>query len=190
VGVPRRHEDYFPLVVMNAILGGLFSSRINLNLREAHAYTYGAHSGFDWRRGAGPFVVDTAVRTDVTADAAREIVREIERVRETEVSDAELSLATDYLSGVFPIRYETTAATANALANLEIFELPADYFDRYRERIQAVTRADVLRVAREHLKPDALQLVAVGDPDVVEAQLDQAGFGSVTVCDTDGEPVG
>jgi zinc protease len=86
VAVPRLHEDYFPLVVMNAILGGLFSSRLNLNLREAHAYTYGAHSAFDWRRAASPFEISTAVETAVTADALREISTEFRRIREAPVS--------------------------------------------------------------------------------------------------------
>jgi ABC-type uncharacterized transport system fused permease/ATPase subunit len=88
---------------MNAILGGLFSSRLNLNLREVHAYTYGAHSAFDWRRAASPFEISTAVETAVTADALREISLEFTRIREAPVSDAELSLATSYLVGVFPI---------------------------------------------------------------------------------------
>src|SRR6185312_3791618 len=106
VGLPRRHPEYFRVMVMNAVLGGLFSSRINLNLREAHAYTYGAFSGFAWRRGAGPFVVSTAVENDVTADAAREILLEIDRIRAAPISADELSLATSYLGGVFPIKYE------------------------------------------------------------------------------------
>jgi zinc protease len=104
VAVPRLHEDYFPLVVMNAILGGLFSSRLNLNLREEHAYTYGAHSAFDWRRAASPFEISTAVETAVTADALREIVGEFARIREGVVSNDELTLATSYLIGVFPSR--------------------------------------------------------------------------------------
>jgi zinc protease len=166
VGVPRTHEDYFDLVVMNAILGGLFNSRINLNLREAHAYTYGAFSAFDWRRDAGPLVVSTAVRTDVTSEAITEIAGEVERMRATPVQDQELSLATSYLDGVFPIRYETTAAVASALANKVIFGLPDDYFDTYRSRIRSVTAESVRRAAQLHLHPDRLQFVVVGDPSV------------------------
>src|SRR5205085_3217035 len=112
VGIPRNHPDFFPVNVMNAVLGGLFNSRINLNLREAHAYTYGAFSGFEWRRQAGPFVVSTAVKSDITDAAAKEILIEIDRVRAEAISPDELSLATSYLDGVFPIRFETTAAIA------------------------------------------------------------------------------
>ncbi|MES2522521.1 MAG: pitrilysin family protein [Gemmatimonadota bacterium] len=184
VAVPRLHEDYFPLVVMNAILGGLFSSRLNLNLREAHAYTYGAHSAFDWRRAASPFEISTAVETAVTADALREIISEFTRIREAPVSDAELSLATSYLIGVFPIRFETTAEVAGGLANVEIFRLPSDYFDTYRDRVRAVTADDVLRVARAHLNPEHLQVIVVGDPSI-ESALAGLELGPVTVHNPD-----
>ncbi|HET7458945.1 MAG TPA: pitrilysin family protein [Gemmatimonadaceae bacterium] len=189
VGVPRRHPDYFAIVVMNALLGGLFSSRINLNLREAHAYTYGAHSSYDWRRASGPFVVSTAVKSDVTDAAAREVLFEIDRLRAEPVSAEELSLATSYLDGVFPIRYETTAAIAVALANLVLYDQPADYFDRYRERIRALTADDVLRAARDHLHPDRLQIVVVGDPAAVRAPLEALAAGPVIAYDAEGKPV-
>lgn len=179
-GIPRSHPDYFPFSIMNAALGGVFSSRINLNLRERHGYTYGAHSIIDWRKSAGPFVVSTAVQTEVTADAAREIVNELERIREAEIAPEELSLVTSYLQGVFPIRYESSAAIAAALANLVIYDLPDDYYGTYRDRVAAVTTADVLRAAREHIQPDSLRLVVVGDPALAPA-LEQLGFGSVAV---------
>jgi zinc protease len=180
VGLPRAHPDYFPTLVMNSVLGGLFSSRINLNLREAHGYTYGAFSGFDWRRGAGPFVVSTAVRSDVTVAATREVVAEIDRIREAQISADELSLAVSYLDGVFPIRYETTSAIARALAALIVYELPEDYFDSYRSNIRSVSREEVLRVARAHLHPEALQILVVGDPSVVRGSLEEAGFGQLS----------
>lgn len=183
VGVPRAHADYFPLVVMNAILGGLFSSRLNLNLREEHAYTYGAHSAFDWRRAASPFEISTAVETAVTADALREIMTEFARIREAPVTESELSLATSHLIGVFPIRFESTAAVAGGLANVEIFRLPGDYFDTYRDRVRAVSAADVLRVARAHLDPTRLQAVVVGDADAIRESLNALGLGPVTVYD-------
>ena len=189
-GVPRAHPDYFPIVVMNAVLGGLFSSRINLNLREKNAFTYGAFSEFAWRRQAGPFVVSTAVKSEVTDAAAREVLHEIDRVRAEEIAEDELTLATSYLDGVFPIRYETTAAIAAALASLVVYRLSEDYFDTYRSRIRAVTRADVLEVARAHLDPDALQMVIVGDPHAIQEPLEKLGFGDVTVYDATGVPPG
>lgn len=183
VAIPRLHEDYFAVVVMNAILGGLFSSRLNLNLREQHAYTYGAHSTFDWRRAASPFEVSTAVETAVTADALREIVHEFTRIREAPVSEAELSLAVSYLVGVFPIRFETTAEVAGGLANVEIFRLPSTYFDTYRTRVAAVTVDDVLRVARTHLDPTRLQVVVVGNADAIRAPISALGLGAISVYD-------
>lgn len=188
VGLARSHPDYFPVLVMNSLLGGLFSSRINLNLREAHGYTYGAFSGFAWRRGPGPFVVSTAVRSDVTADAVREIVHEIDRMRAEPVGDDELSLATSYLAGVFPIKYETTDAIARALAALVAYDLPLDYFDRYRERVRAVTTEDVHRVAVAHLHPEQLQVVVVGDAAAVRGPLGALGLGPVTQQEADEEP--
>lgn len=190
VGLPRSTPDYFAVVVMNAILGGLFSSRINLNLREAHGYTYGAHSTFDWRRAAGPYAVATAVQRDVTEPAAREIMAEIARIRDADVTASELSLATSYLDGVFPIRYETTAAIASALASLVTFGLPDDYFDRYRENIRAQTTATVRAAARAHLHPDRLRIVVVGDPGAIRDPLATLGAGAIAVYDDAGEPEG
>lgn len=184
VGVPRMHPDYFPIVVMNAVLGGLFSSRINLNLREAHGYTYGASSYFDWRRQAGPFVISTAVQSEVTGAAISETLKEIDRMRHEEISKEELSLATDYLEGVFPIRYETTGAIASALANMVTFGLPADYYDTYRSHIGAVTTADVLAAAKAHVKPDEIQIVVVGNSAILQPQIEALDIGPLNVLDT------
>jgi zinc protease len=189
VGVPRVHPDYFRIVVMNALLGGLFSSRINLNLRERNAFTYGARSEFDWRRGAGPFVISTAVASDVTAAAAREALAEVDRMR-TELVDAdELTLATSYLDGVFPIRYETTSAIAQALANLGIYGLDEAYFDTYRSNVSSVTAQDVLDASQRHIVPERLRLIVVGDPAVVRAPLEALGVGPVLLYNTDGAPI-
>lgn len=181
VGVPRSHPDYFDMTVMNAVLGGLFSSRINLNLREEHGYTYGASSFFDWRRQAGPFTVSTAVQSEVTAEAITESLREIDRMRSEEITREELTLATSYLEGVFPIRYETTAAIASALANLVTFNLPEDYYDSYRENIASVTSAGVLRAAKAHIKPGELQVLVVGNTEIIQAPIEALGFSPVTV---------
>jgi zinc protease len=180
-GVPRSHPDYFAIVVMNALLGGLFSSRINLNLRERNAYTYGARSAFEWRRGAGPFVVSTAVKTEVSDAATREILVEIGRMREEKVSADELSLATAYLDGVFPIRYETTNAVAQAIAIAQVYGLGDDYYTRYRERIRAVTADAVLKAAQEFLHPDKLLVLAVGDAKAIREPMEKLGAGTVTV---------
>jgi zinc protease len=186
VGIPRNHPDFFPVNVMNAVLGGLFNSRINLNLREVHGYTYGAYSGVAWRRQAGPFVVSTAVKSDVTDAAAREVLIEIDRIRAAPIAPEELSLATSYLDGVFPIRFETTAAIASALSVLVLYGLADDYYDRYRERVRAMTAEQILGAAQKYLHPDALQMVVVGNPNAIREPLERLGFGAVTLYDSGG----
>ena len=179
VGLPRKHPDFFSTLVMNAVLGGLFGSRINLNLREVHGYTYGASSYYDWRRGPGPFVVSTAVQSDVTAPALREIFSEIERIRLEKITEEELSLARDYLDGVFPIRYETTTAIASALANMVIYGLGADYYDTYRTCVRKVTVDDVLHAAKRHLHPERLQTLIVGDAAGIRDPVIQLKLGEL-----------
>jgi zinc protease len=188
VGVPREHPEHLAIVVMNAILGGLFSSRINLNLREKHAFTYGASSGFDWRRAAGPFAVRTAVKTEVTGRAVEEILREIDAMRAAPPSVDEVALATDYLAGVFPIRFESTDAVAGALASALTFGLGSDWFVRYRERIRAIGPAEVHAAARAHLDPSRLLVLAVGDGDAITEPLAALAVGALTRHASDADP--
>ena len=179
--VSRNHPDYFKITVMNAILGGLFSSRINLNLREQHGYTYGAHSEFNWRTVASPFLIYTAVASNVTVSALQEILREVDRMRNEPIADTELSLAISYLNGVFPIRFETTAAIANALATLVVYGLPDDWYDSYRDQIGAVTIDDVLTTIQRHVDPEKLQIVIVGPAATIREPLEALQFAPVTV---------
>jgi len=150
-------------------------------LFRSHGYTYGASSFYDWRRGPGPFVVSTAVQSEVTMPALREILGEIERIRSAKITEDELSLARDYLDGVFPIRYETTAAIASALATLVIYGLPADYYDTYRSNIRGVTVDDVLKAARSHLHPAELQTVVVGDAKIIQESLAELDLGDLRI---------
>jgi zinc protease len=131
VGLRREHTDYFNVTVMNAILGGVFNSRINMNLREKNAFTYGASSSYEWRRDAAPFLVSTAVATDVTAPAIREILAELERMQQAPPTTDELSLSTSYLDGVFPIRFETTDADAQ-LCSSTLVLMPAGLHEQRR----------------------------------------------------------
>jgi zinc protease len=176
VGIARDHPDYFPVMVLNTILGGAFSSRLNLNLRERHGFTYGVHSSFSTRRQPGPFLVSTAVQTEVTGRAVAEIVSEVRRIREEPVAERELSDARNYLAGIFPLRLQTTEGVASRLAELAVYGLPADYFSDYRERILRVTGDEVLRAAREHLRPDHLAVVVVGDGAGIREPLDELGL--------------
>ena len=178
-GVPRTSKDYYPLQVMNALLGGQFTSRINLNLRERHGYTYGAHSSFAGRRGPGPFQVSTAVANDVVGAATAETLFELRRLQEEPVGEEELADAVRYLEGVFPYTLQTVESVAQRLAQLAVFGLPDDHFDRYPAELRAVDAAAVQEMARRHLRPEACTVVAVGPAETLLAQLER--FGPATV---------
>lgn len=187
-GVARDTPDFFPLVVMNAILGGAFSSRLNMNLRERHGFTYGVSSSFVMRRQPGPFLVSTAVQTEVTAAALTEVFAELGRIREAPVAQDELVDARSYLAGTFPLRLQTTDGLASRLAEIAVHRLPLDYFDGYRDRIIAVTAEEVLRAATDHLHPGAATVVVVGDASAIRAGVEALELGPVTVVDADGNP--
>ena len=181
VGVPRAIPDWFPLRIFNAVLGGTFTSRLNLNLREEHGYTYGVRSQFAARRAAGPFTVATAVDTPVTADAAREAVAEIVRMVSDGPTEGEAASAREYLAGVFPLQWATTSAVASRRADLHAFDLPRDYWQTYRDRIRAVTAADAHAAGMAHVHPDRLQVVVVGDAERVREPLQTLDLGPVRV---------
>jgi zinc protease len=181
VGLPRLIPDFHAVSLMSAILGGLFSSRLNMRLREEKGYTYGAHAGFDLRRHAGPFGARAAVQSEVTVPAVEDTLAELERMRGSDVTDAELRAAKDYLIGVFPLRFETPGPVVSALAGLAIQGLPDDELARYRPGIEAVTAGDVRRAAEEHLHLDRTAIVLVGDADAIGADVEAAGFGDVEI---------
>lgn len=181
VGAPRRIADFHALQVTNALLGGLFNSRLNMLLREERGYTYGVQSGFDLRRAAGPFAVRCAVESDVTAAAVADIMAELGRIAEDPVEDDELAAARDYLIGVFPLRFETSAQVAGALSGLVVHGLPDDELDRYRPGVAAVTADDVRAAAAAHIDPARASIVIVGDVAKFEAPLREAGYGDVEV---------
>jgi zinc protease len=181
VGLSRRAPDFHAVQVMAAILGGLFNSRLQMNLREEKGYTYGIGAGFEMRRGRGPFSVRTAVQTPATVPSISEALSELRRIRETPVTPAELDAARDYLVGVFPLRFETPGAVVGALGGLFVHELPDDELARYRQEVEAVTIEDVQKAAQDHIHVDRLAIVAVGDADAVSAELDAAGFGELQV---------
>ena len=186
IGVPRSTSDYAPIRVMNQLLGGLFSSRINLNLREVHGYTYGARSQFEFRRAAGPFRVATGVRTDVTAPAVSEILREIERIREADVSADELTLARDSVVRSLPADFETSASANATTASLYVYDLGLDYFTKLGDRISAVTADQIRAAAQKYLPLDTMVVVAVGDRAKVGGELQKLNLGNFEVRNADG----
>ncbi|HUR83385.1 MAG TPA: pitrilysin family protein [Thermoanaerobaculia bacterium] len=176
LGVSRDCADYFPLSVMNSILGGIFNSRLNLNLRERHGYTYGVRSQFAFRRNAGPFVVAAPVRNEVTRESVTEMLGELRRIREGDIEDRELDETKSYLIGVFPASVQTASDVASRLVDMELYGLSEDYFDRYRENIAAVTKEDVERVAHKYLDPDRVLIVVVGNASEIREPLGGLGM--------------
>lgn len=179
VGVPRHHEDYYALLVLNTIVAGAFTSRLNMTLREKYGFTYGVRSHFAFRRAAGPFIIQTAVASDVTARAVQETLRELNTIRDSGPTSDEVRVARDYLAGTLPLEMQTTEHITARIADLHTFQLDADYFEHWRERIGAVEREAVARVAREHLHVDRLSIIVVGNAADIEGDLDALAIGDV-----------
>ena len=178
VGVARSTPDYFPIQVMNTALGGSFSSRLNMNLREKHGYTYGASSFFDMRRAPGPSYATAGVQTDKTAEAIKEFFNELNAIHELVPAD-ELARAKNYIALSFPEQFETTGDISANLESLVVYQLPDDYYSRYVQNILAVTAADVQRVARKYVTPDQMAVVVVGDRKTIEAGVRALNLGPI-----------
>jgi zinc protease len=185
LGIERRSPRYFPAMVLGALLGGVFGSRLNLRLREELGYTYGARAGFDPRRAPGPFSAAAAVQTEVTADALKEIVGQLDRIRQAAPEESELREVRDYLVGVFPLRFETTGGVAMAIEPVAVYDLPEDYWQTYRQHLEGVQTADVLSAAQELLMPDQLLMLAVGDASQIRPALEAADLGPMEVTAVD-----
>jgi zinc protease len=181
VGIDRHDPRYFPAMVMSALLGGVFGSRLNLRLREELGYTYGAHASFDPRRAAGPFTARAAVQTEVTVPAIRELLAQLDRIRDAAPGEDELGEVKNYLVGVFPLRFETTGGVAAAIEPLAIYELPDDYWQTYRQRLEAVTPDDVRQVAVDLIEPEQLLILLSGDAARLRDELESAAFGPLEV---------
>ena len=179
VGVDRRHPEYYKLIVLNVLLGGKFTSRLNLNLRERHGFTYGVQSNFARRLGPGPFSIKAAVATDVAGAAVREILFELRRLCTDPIPAEELQETLDYLLGVFPYTVQTTEDLAARLENLAMFDLPLDYYDIYPRQLRSLRPQDLEEAARSFVYPEDLVIVAVGPAEALRAELES--FGPVTV---------
>ncbi|MEO6575283.1 MAG: pitrilysin family protein, partial [Polyangiaceae bacterium] len=186
-GVPMSTPDRDALNVANAILGGMFSSRINMNLREAHAYTYGAYSRFSYRHGAGPFTAGGAVVADKTAPAIHELFIELASSRDNEATADELANAKENLKLALPGRFETVTDVTNALSDIAVYDLPLDEYATRVKRIDAVTAADVKRVAAAHLHPSAVRVIVVGDRAKLEPTLEVLHLGAPAIRDAYGD---
>jgi predicted Zn-dependent peptidase len=184
VGVPRSTADYYPLDVVNTVLGGSFSSRLNMNLREEHGYSYGAGSSFDMRQSAGPFTASAGVQSDKTVESLQEFFKELNAIRQP-ISADELNRAKNYEALGFPSEFETTAGMAGNLIQLVIYGLPETFFTEYVPKILAVTSADATRVANQYIQPDRFAVIVVGDLAKIEKGIRAANLGPVKVVTID-----
>jgi zinc protease len=189
MGLARSTPDYAPVEVMNTDLGGLFSSRINMNLREAHGYTYGAFSFFMYHRAPGPFIAGSDVRTDVTAPATTELFNELRRMRDTQMTPAEMILSKDNISRSLPGRFERGTDAAAAFAELFTYDLPLDFYSTLPERINAVTAEQAQAIAQKYIVPEKMIVLAVGDRAKIEEEMKKLNLGKMEVRDTDGKVV-
>ncbi|MEZ5305999.1 MAG: pitrilysin family protein [Pyrinomonadaceae bacterium] len=192
VGVNRGNPDFVPILVMNQILGGQFSARVNMNLREDKGYTYGARTGFSTRKEAGPFTASAGVQTAVTKESVIEFMKELNGIRGSiPVTQSELDYAKQSLIRSFPRTIETSSQISGQLANLFVYGLPENYTDQYLMKISKVTLDDIKRVSNQYLDPNKMAIVVVGDKKTIEAGLREIdGWGSkITMLDTNGNPL-
>jgi len=175
LGVPRRHPDRVGLGILNTLLGGKFTSRINLNLRERHGFTYGASSRFVDRKGTGPFVISAAVTTAATGRATQEVLGELQRIRQEPVSPLELDETRNYLLGVFPYGLQTVEGLSARLDEIALYDLPLDTPARYLAEIGGIRPGEIQRLAQSHLWPERALVVAVGPAEELMRQLQELG---------------
>ncbi len=183
--IPRNHSDYFPLIVMNQVLGAGASSRVFMNLREEKGYTYGAYTRLDTKRLDGSIEATAEVRTAVTGESLKEFFYELNRIRDERVIDEEIDDAKNFLTGVFPIRAETQEGLTSLVVSQELYGLPHDYLDTYRAHIEAVTADEIQRVANEYVRPAEMAIVIVGDAGEILPQA-REWADTVEIFDKDG----
>jgi zinc protease len=186
IAVDRRTPDYHALVTANMVLGGQFVSRINLNLREGKGITYGARTGFDFRRLPGAFSLHVSVQTAATGLAIAESRGEIAAIRgERPITQEEFELGAASLTRGFAKGFETAEQVARAVTQIALYDLPDNYFEEFVPTVERLTPAEVTAAAAKHLDPDALTTLVVGDFDVVRADLERLGLGDVVVLGAD-----
>jgi predicted Zn-dependent peptidase len=184
VGVARSTPDYFPLQILNTILGDSFTSRLNNNLREVHGYAYGAGSAFDMRVDGGLFYAAAGVQTDKTSEALTEFFNELNGILKPVPAD-ELTRARNYVSLRFPGAFETTTGISRRLEDMLLFRLPEDYFAKYVQNIQGVSAADVQRVAQKDIHPAQAAVVVIGDRKTIEPGIRALNLGTIKIMTVD-----
>lgn len=187
LGIERTNPNYFSLLLADRILGGGPAARLFMNLREDKGYTYGAYSGFSGSKFRGTWISSSEVRTDVTEGAMKEFMYELKRLRDEKVSADELENAKRAIVGNFALSLEQPQSLLQNIITQKIYDLPADYWDTYPQKVAAITVDDIQKVAQQYIDLDHLQIVAVGDAAKTRTIL--AKYGTVEVFDAEGKPV-
>ena len=189
-GPPRNTPDYFALQVLNTILGGQFQSRLNANIREQKGYSYGVNSGFSYGKGPGAFRAGGSIFTAKTDAALIEFMKELKGiVGEKPITDEEIQTAKESLIQGLPQRFASVSAISNAIISLVVQGLPDDFYQTYAKNVSAVTKEDLLRVAKQYIDLNHLAIVIVGDRSAVEAALKATNVAPITLIDIEGNPV-
>lgn len=181
LGLTRNTPDYFAVAVGNGILGGVFTSRLNMSLREEHGWTYGVRSSFAMRKHEGPFIIQTAVASDVTAKAVNELLRQTRQLVQNGASEEEVVAAREYMAGVMPLEMQTTEQLATRIAEIFVYGLADDYLPQHRAALLAVTRDEANAATRAHIKPDEFAITIVGDAKAIESDLAALDVGPIEV---------
>ena len=189
-GPPRNTPDYFALQVLNTILGGQFQSRLNANIREQKGYSYGVNSGFSYGKGPGAFRAGGSIFSDKTDAALIEFMKELKGiVGEKPITDEEIKTAKEALIQGLPQRFASVTAISGAITSLVTQGLPEDFYQTYAKNVSAVTKEDLLRVAKKYIDLNHLAIVIVGDRSSVEAPLKATNIAPITYIDIEGNPV-
>lgn len=186
-GINKQNSDLPKITIMNTLLGGYFGSRINMNIREDKGFTYGARSYFTERKNTGHFAVTTDVRNEVTGDAVKEILFEMNRLKTELVSDSELNNVKNYLVGRFPVDFETTDQVSNAIMETMVYNLPKNYFPSFRDALKTVSAQDILEMANQYLRPEICAIIVSGHAPEIVPQLQP--FGTVRLLDSTFNPL-
>jgi len=188
-GPPRNTPDYFALQVLNTILGGQFQSRLNANIREEKGYSYGVNSVFSYGKGPGAFRAGGSIFSAKTDAALIEFMKELKGiVGEKPITDEEIKTAKESLIQRLPQGFASVTGISNAITSLTVQGLPDDYFQTYAKNVSAVTKEDLLRVAKRYIDLNHLAIVIVGNRSEVEGPLKATGIAPITMIDIDGNP--
>ncbi|MBK8384074.1 MAG: insulinase family protein [Ignavibacteria bacterium] len=180
LGIKRNNPDFITLSVMNTMLGGYFTSRINKNLREVNGYTYGARSVFSCYRYSGDFSVTTEVKTDITSETNKEILKELNEIKNKFVGKEELQNVKNYISGNFPMQLETPNDIASKAISLKLHGLEDDYYNTYIRKVNEITKEDIKEAAEKYLHTDRLIYSISGKSDDLKDEMQQFGEVEIT----------